>query len=147
MTAFEYYRAQTLDEVLQLLSQHAGHARVLAGGTALLVEMRNPRLRPRILVDPKGIRELQELRYDPVEGLTIGTLVTLHTLETSPLIRSRFRGLSDAAGSVGSCQISSRTIGLRLVIAYQAACVSQVVGLPSHHPPATPALSASRRWS
>ncbi|OFV87977.1 MAG: hypothetical protein A3J75_05855 [Acidobacteria bacterium RBG_16_68_9] len=131
MNAFEYRRAQTLDEALELLAQYAGDVRILAGGTDLLVKMWNTRLRPRILVDPKGVRELQELRYDPVEGLTIGALVTIRDLETSPLIRSRFRGLSDAAGLLGSCQIRSRaTVGGNLCNASPAADMApSLIGL------------------
>ena len=131
MNAVEYRRAKTLDETLELLAQDPGDTRILAGGTDLLVEMRNRRRGPRILVDPKGVGELEELRYDPAEGLTIGALVTIRTLEASPLIRSRFRGLAAAAASLGSCQIRSRaTVGGNLCNASPAADMApSLIGL------------------
>jgi len=109
---FEYRRARTLDEVLALLAERPEQTRVLAGGTDLLVEMRHRRLQPGVLVDPKGIPELAAIRDDPAGGVSIGALVTIHTLATSPVIRAKLRGVSDAAGLLGSRQVRSRaTVG------------------------------------
>lgn len=122
MKVFEYRRAQSLEEVLDLLARHPGDARILAGGTDLLVEMRHGRLRPGIVVDAKGVRELGEMRHDPVAGLTIGALVTIHALETSPIIRAKFPSLSEAAGVLGSYQVRHRaTVGGNLCHASPAA--------------------------
>lgn len=112
MKNFEYKKVFTLKEALLLLAQHQEGAKILAGGTALLVKMHNKVLKPEILVDIKGIRGLEEIRYDPVEGLSIGALALIHSLETSQIIREKFEVISEAAGFLGSLQIRNRgTLG------------------------------------
>jgi len=112
MKNFEYKKVHTLEEAFHLLGQHQEKAMILAGGTDLLVKMRNKTLKPEILVDIKGIPGLDEIRYDPVEGLHLGALASIHRLETCPIILEKFPAISEAAGYLGSFQIRSRaTLG------------------------------------
>lgn len=112
---FEYIRARTLEEALQLLADCGPEARVLAGGTDLLPEMRSGKLAPRYLIDISRLAELQGIRAteeEGEEGLIIGALTTVREVETSPLLVGGYRVLAQAAGTLGSVQVRNRaTIG------------------------------------
>jgi len=116
---FDYLHPNTLDEACKLCLQEG--YRIFAGGTDLLVKMKQGLENPRCLVDIKGIKGLDHIVYE--EGvLRIGSLVTLRTLETSKIIQEKFGILSVAAGSMGSVQIRNRgTIGGNLCNASPAA--------------------------
>jgi len=112
---FEYIRARTLEEALQVLADYGPEARVLAGGTDLLPEMRSGKLAPRYLIDISRLAELQGIRAteeEGEEGLIIGALTTVREVETSPLLVGGYRVLAQAAGTLGSVQVRNRaTIG------------------------------------
>ncbi len=63
MKNFEYFDPTSISEAVQLLHQHAGQAKVLAGGTDLFLRMRRRALLPEVVVDLKRIAELAELSY------------------------------------------------------------------------------------
>ncbi len=102
---FEYLAPRTLDEAISLLSQHDGEARVTAGGTDLMNKMKRREETPQYLVGLKNIPGLDYIDYDEAQGLRFGPLVTIHAVETSPLIRDRFPVLSQAASTMASAQI------------------------------------------
>lgn len=109
---FEYYEASTVPEVISLLNQHGKAAKLLAGGTDLLVNMKERGLSPKCLVNIKSVPGLSYIRFDETEGLRIGALTTIREIETSPLIREKFPCLHEGAKSLGSLQIRNRaTIG------------------------------------
>jgi len=108
---FEYFEPKTLKEACNLLSQNEG-ARVLAGGTDLLVEMKDGGINPPCIIDLKGIEGLDSIDYDSVDGLRIGPLVTIRTIETAPIIKEKYPILYQAAHVFASVQIRNRaTIG------------------------------------
>jgi len=117
MPYFEHYSVKTIEEALSILHEHKEKATVIAGSTDLLGLMKDrvegPQLKvPEILVDIKSIPELDQIVYDEKRGLRIGSTVTLRSIETSDLIRSRFSILSQAAHQVGSTQIRNMgTVG------------------------------------
>jgi len=108
MPPFDYLSPQTIQETTQFLNQHAGQARVLAGGTDLLVQIQDARLTPRFVVDIKKIPELNELKYDPAAGLTIGAAVPCFRIWNDETIKELYPGLIDAAALIGGIQIQSR---------------------------------------
>lgn len=109
LPTFKYKRANTLKEASELLSDRA---RVMAGGTDLLVLMKKGELNPKLLVDIKGIEELQEIRFEKDGSLVLGSLVKVRTIETSPVIQEKFPLLAQAAKTLGSVQIRNRaTVG------------------------------------
>ena len=69
MHAFDYIAAQTVDEAVAQLAAKGEQARVLAGGTDLIVQLREGRRRLDLVVDVKHIPEVNELSYDPQQGL------------------------------------------------------------------------------
>jgi hypothetical protein len=78
LQAFDYAAAQSVDEAVSLLAQHGDQARVLAGGTDIIVQVREGRRQVAMLVDIKGIPEANQLSYDASQGLTIGAAAGVH---------------------------------------------------------------------
>jgi len=112
LSQFEYFAPKTIEEACSLLSKYSGQARVLAGGTDLLVKMKHRRVTPRYLINLKSIPDLDYISYDDKEGLRIGALASLEAVKTYATIRQRFGILAEAAGVVGSVAIRNQgTIG------------------------------------
>jgi CO/xanthine dehydrogenase FAD-binding subunit len=109
MKDFEYFEPATLSEASSLLSRYKGEAKVIAGGTDLLVGMKQGIINPRYLINIKKIPHLNHIDYDEKKGFSIGALTTLHAVETSLRIREKIRLLAEAAHRVGVTRI--RNIG------------------------------------
>lgn len=108
MKWIDYARPDTLDEAVGLLAEHGDGARVLAGGTDLLVHLRAGALTPDLVVDGKGIAELNELSYSPDCGLTLGAAVPCYRVYQDEEISAAYPGLIDAASLIGGTQIQGR---------------------------------------
>jgi CO/xanthine dehydrogenase FAD-binding subunit len=91
-----------------MLAEHGADAKLLAGGTDLLVSMRERLVRPRYVIDVKGIRDLHGLSWDEKGGLTIGAAVTLNELIASGVVRERFNVLWKAANTLADPTIRNR---------------------------------------
>ena len=104
---FLYERPATLKEALELLQAHSDTAKVLAGGTDLIVNIKEGMLKPAILIDIKDIADLKGLRREG-DSLILGALVTFEDLIESPLIREFLPMLHDAALTVASSGVRSR---------------------------------------
>lgn len=132
MKTFEYHNPGTLEQAISLLAQYNGQARLLAGGTDLIVEMRNGVLSPNAVIDLKGIPDLYFLK-DEKESLRIGALVTIRDIEASPLIAERFSLLKETARVMASFQVRNRaTLGGNICHASPAAdMVPPLIGLGS----------------
>lgn len=118
MNRFEIHRAESIEEASDLLTK-LDDSCVYAGGTELLLAMKEGFLTYSHLVDIKHIDELRRLDVvkDQTE-LTIGATVTHRTLESDPRIREDFPLLADVEGAVGNVRVrSSGTIGGNLVFA------------------------------
>ncbi len=108
MRPFDYVRPDTLDEALALLRQHGTCARLLAGGTDLIVRLRRRHVQPAIVID---IKRAARLRNDVVEvdgRLRIGANAVITDIIADPRIQHHFPALADAAAVVGSIQIRNR---------------------------------------
>lgn len=105
-----YIQPKTLKEALSLLSQKKkGKAVVFAGGTDLLPKLKRREVKaPEILVDLKGIPNLDYIQYDAKNGLRFGPLTTISAIESSPIIQDRFRVLAQAASSMASPQVRNK---------------------------------------
>jgi carbon-monoxide dehydrogenase medium subunit len=108
MRRFEYFEPKTLDDAVFLLGRYDGKADILAGGTDLLVEIKECLRAPDYVVNVKKITGLDRLAYDAKRGLRFGALVTARQIETSPLTAEHYRGLRQAAREIGSIQIRNR---------------------------------------
>jgi len=105
---FAYFAPATLDEAVALLGRYDGKASVLAGGTDLLVEIKEQLRRPDQIIDIKKIPAMAQLAYHPDHGLKIGALVTTRQIETSPVVLEKYPGLAQAVRELGSIQIRNR---------------------------------------
>jgi carbon-monoxide dehydrogenase medium subunit len=109
---FDYHEPQTLSEAFRLLASEGEAGAILAGGTDLLLQMRRRVRSYRSVINIKAIPGLNELRYDPAEGLTCGALVTFRELETDPAVRLHYPALSEAAALVAGVQLRNlATVG------------------------------------
>jgi len=105
---FEYFRPTTIEEAVSLYSKGGTEARLLAGGTELVKEMRSGKTRPKFVIDLKHIANLDFVELTP-ERLRIGALYRVRDAETSDLLRrSRFGAVSFAAGTLGSPQVRNK---------------------------------------
>lgn len=127
------YRApSTVDEVLALRAEHGEDAHLLAGGTSVVLLMKNRLVEPAMLVDLRRVAELRELSLDG-DALVIGAGVSLRDIERSPIVRGHAPMLSEAVSHVATVRIRNQaTIGGCLVHADPA----------SDPPPALIALDA-----
>ena len=111
MKAFEWANATTVNEAIQLLKTAPATAdvdeaaRPIAGGQDLLTTMKDYSTRPSRVVNIKRIPGLDRIQVNSKTGLTIGALVTLSQLEASPVVRTGFPGLAEAAHSIATPQI------------------------------------------
>jgi CO/xanthine dehydrogenase FAD-binding subunit len=128
---FDYFSCKTVEEACSLLSTYKDEARVLAGGTDLLIKMKHKKMMPRYLVNIKRVPDLTYIRHDEHEGLRIGALTTIQAIRNSPLIAKRFSVLSDSAAVLGTRQVRNlATLGGNLCNASPAAeCAPALISL------------------
>lgn len=113
MKKVSIYRPSTLDEAMQILSQHGKEASVYAGGTDLLIRLKN-RLEqaPTYLVDIKKIDHLRYIKEDPQGGVEIGTATKLSEMMDSPLLQKKYPMLVEAIGKISSPELrNASTLG------------------------------------
>ena len=123
---FEYFRASSLAEAVELLQAHPG-AKLLAGGHSLLPQMKLRVSQPGVLVDLGRLKELAGIRLDG-GSLTIGALTTHNTLAHSAVVREHCPILAEAAAQIGDQQVRNRgTLGGSLAHADPAADLPSVI--------------------
>ncbi len=111
MHHFDYQRASTLKEAFDAVWDSKGSSVFMAGGTDLLVKIKEGIIRPLRVIDMKGIRETQGFSVTDRE-FSVGSLTTIRTLETSPVACRKVPLLTQAAARLGSVQVRNRaTIG------------------------------------
>jgi 4-hydroxybenzoyl-CoA reductase subunit beta len=112
LAQFELVAPRTMRAACRLLEKQGGAAEIIAGGTDLLVAMKNRLKNPGLLVDLRRIPHLDEILYSPRKGLRIGAMVTLRQLAASALVRALYPILAQAAAEVGSAQLQAMgTVG------------------------------------
>lgn len=116
LSNFEYVRPSTIRQVCSLLAEKKDAARVVAGGTDLFVRMKLKILSPDLVVDIKGVDELN--RIDEADDqITIGAAVPLGEIHRSPVVQERAAALAQAALAVGAAQLQNMgTLGGNLCL-------------------------------
>ena len=110
MKKFDYLKPKTLDETLTLLAKYGDKAKLIAGGTDVIVMIKQKQMSPDALISLQGIPGLDQIQYDGT--LRIGPMATHRAIEKSKLIRKEFSALTDAVDYLGSIQIRNvATIG------------------------------------
>jgi carbon-monoxide dehydrogenase medium subunit len=101
-----------LDEALRLLEQGKAGARILAGGTDLVLQMKQRLLTPSLVIDIKNVPDLDRLDWSEKGGLHIGASVSISKLLALEVLLKRFSVLAQACRVIGSTQIKNRaTLG------------------------------------
>lgn len=108
MLDFEYCLPRSLEEALSVLRNGRKATRVLAGGTDLIVQMKEGKVSPAVVVDVKNIRELNRLESDGDGTLHIGAAVSLSRITAFPPVMEKFGMLHQACSLIGSVRIRNR---------------------------------------
>ncbi|MGD0019335.1 MAG: xanthine dehydrogenase family protein subunit M [Candidatus Limnocylindrales bacterium] len=108
MQSFAYERPATLAEAVALLDAHGPDARLLAGGTDLIIRLRDGSATPRVVIDLKRIAELCPAIRENDGIVTIGAGSVMADVAASEPVRRHFEALAEAAAVVGSVQIRNR---------------------------------------
>ena len=115
MKAFGYVAAKDVTDAVALLAEHGTGAKVLAGGTDLLADLKFAPHHPDIIVDISRLDDLKDIEVAD-DGLHIGALVTHSEIMRSPVIRDMFPALVEAAYTIGAVQTRNLgTLGGNLV--------------------------------
>ena len=104
MHRFQYFAPQSLDEAVTLLKERGDGVKLLAGGTDLLVQMKEAGLHPSAVVSLHALTELRGLEFDEADGLHVGAATDMAEIEAFAAVRERFAALADGAGVLGSVQ-------------------------------------------
>lgn len=131
MQAFEYIDAKTVSEAVALLDEKGDKARLLAGGTDLIVQAREGRRALDWMIDIKSIPEVNELSYSSETGLTLGAAVPCYQIYAVDAICETYPGLVDATKIIGGTAIQGRAgVGGNLCNASPAAdCIPPLIVL------------------
>jgi CO/xanthine dehydrogenase FAD-binding subunit len=109
---FELATPDSVEACLAVLAQRGPEARVLAGGTDLLPQLKNHLLKPGYVVDLSGVRDLRVLEGDARRGFRIGAGVTARELELHSGLRAAYPALAESGALVGSVQVRNlATVG------------------------------------
>lgn len=108
MKSFKYAAPKTVDEAVRVLAEHDGRAKILAGGTDIIVQLREGQREAEMVVDVKKIDELMDLRFDERGGLWLGAAVPCYRIYEDDHVLRDFAALVDAARIIGGWQIQSR---------------------------------------
>lgn len=134
MRSFEYVRPSSLEEACAALvaadgsGATDGPVRALAGGTDLIVQMKQGGLRPKALVSLQDVPGLSFVRLDDDGALAIGAVTALAAVEHAAMVRERFPAVAEAASCIGSVQVRSRaTVGGNLCNAAPSADMAPIL--------------------
>ena len=108
MKNFDYNAPNSLRQAISMLTEKNGMAKILAGGTDLIVQLRGNRFQAEHVIDVKNIPELDELSYGSKKGLTIGAAVPCYRIYNDDNCVNRYPGLIDSAAIIGGIQIQGR---------------------------------------
>ncbi|MBN2017755.1 MAG: xanthine dehydrogenase family protein subunit M [Candidatus Cloacimonetes bacterium] len=104
---FEYYNPRNIEEVLQLRAEYRDKTRILAGGTDLVVQMKDNIIAPDVVIDIKGIEAFHEITFDE-NILFIGACITFSELIESEIIQRYFPLIKEMSLTVASMGIRNR---------------------------------------
>ncbi len=125
---FDYLEPETIEETLAMLARYHGASKIIAGGTDLILQIRNKAIHPEYVIDITRIPGLAGMTFDDQQGLRLGALTTIRALERSFEIQKKYPIISQAAGQLGSVAIRNvATLGGNLCNALPSAETAQVL--------------------
>lgn len=108
MRATQYVAPRSLDDAVAILQSVGAKARILAGGTDLIVQVGADSRDVEVFVDGKHIPELMEVSFDTTQGLTLGAAVPCYRIYENPAIQQHYPALVDATSIIGGTGIQGR---------------------------------------
>jgi carbon-monoxide dehydrogenase medium subunit len=112
MTNMEILEPRSVDEAVSALGQHGDDAKVIAGGTALVLMLKNRLVAPEYLISLGQVAGLNGIAYEPGLGLRLGALVSIRQAEMSSVVREHFPTLAETFGKVASVRVRHQaTVG------------------------------------
>lgn len=96
---------KALDEALATLAEEGDHTKIIAGGTAVVIMLKNRLIAPSMLLSLGGVKDLRYIRHEAGVGLRMGGLVTIREAENSPLVRDKQPALALTFGKVGNIRV------------------------------------------
>lgn len=135
---FEYLEPASLEEAITLLEHYDGRAKVIAGGTDLVVQMRKGEIKPQYIINIARLPGLDYISFSDKEGLKLGALTTIRALEDSqelqqsypaiPLMASQMatpgvRSMATLGGNLGNAAPSADTAPILIGLSAQAKIV------------------------
>ena len=105
MRRFDLALPTSVDDCLKAMAGHGPDVKLVAGGTDLLPQLKNSLLKPALVVDLSGVKELRAIERDAGGGLRIGAAVTARELELDARVRAEYPAIAESAALVGSIQI------------------------------------------
>ena len=107
MKSFEYFAPRTIQETIAVLHDQGPEGKVLAGGTDLMVAMKERGVRPRYVVGLSQVRELRGIDDLGEGGLSIRAATTAYDIEFNPVVRQRYPVLVQGVELIGSRQVQA----------------------------------------
>jgi CO/xanthine dehydrogenase FAD-binding subunit len=128
---FAYHAPRSLAEAVQILSREGAGGKVLAGGTDLLIQIKERGFVPRYVVSLRDVPEVHQVTYDATSGLRIGAGARLSEVAAHPVVQERYPILVQGASLVGSLQIQNlgTVVGNLCNAAPSADCAPPLVAL------------------
>jgi carbon-monoxide dehydrogenase medium subunit len=109
--SFQFVQPESLPETLTTLAEYGDEAKVIAGGTAVVLMLQQRLITPTALVSLGRVPDLDDIRLE-ADGLHVGPLTLLRDLELSPLVRQQYPALARACGEVGNVRVRNQaTLG------------------------------------
>ena len=108
MRAFAYHAPTSLAEAVSILEREGGGGKILAGGTDLLIAIKERGFVPNYVVSLRDVKELQQVSFDANSGLRIGAGAKLSDVAAHPVVQERYPIIVQGASLVGSLQIQNQ---------------------------------------
>jgi carbon-monoxide dehydrogenase medium subunit len=125
---FDYLEPETIEETLVMLNKYDKRSKIIAGGTDLILQIRQKAIKPEYVIDITRIPGLDYITFDDQKRLRLGALTTIRALETSVELQKRCPIISQAASQLGSVAIRNvATLGGNLCNALPSAETAQVL--------------------
>lgn len=124
----DYCFPTSAEQALQILAQYGGQARIIAGGTDVLPDLRKQKIRPQCLVDVTRIPGLDQIEIGP-DFAQVGAAVTFSTIRRHPFFQQRVQALVEAAGAVGADGIQNVATWVGNIVQAMPAADGAIVAL------------------
>lgn len=108
MQELQYFKPKSLSDALELLNVHGKNMKILAGGTDLIIALKDKLVVCKYLIDIKDINELQGINYSIEEGLSIGAAASLNDIINSEEVKEKYPILVEAAKTLANSLLRNR---------------------------------------